>query len=71
MDYLQFDRHVPGCGGHWRPVIPHHQAGLSMAQAILALEPPPSVRSLAQSIVTSQQSEIAYLQALLNNKASK
>lgn len=39
-----------------------------MAQAILALEPPPSVRSLAQSIVTLQQSEIAYMQALLEQK---
>lgn len=49
-------------------MIRHHQAGVAMAQAILERDPPPEVGSLAQSIVASQQSEIAYMQGLLEQK---
>ena len=49
-------------------MLAHHQAGVEMAQAMLERDPPPVVRSLAQSIVTSQQSEIAYMQDLLERK---
>jgi len=46
-------------------MIPHHQAGVAMAEGILARTQQSEVRALAQSIVYSQQSEIAYMQALL------
>lgn len=45
-------------------MIPHHQAGVVMAQAVLERTENPAVRSLAQSIVTSQQAEIGYLEQL-------
>lgn len=49
-------------------MIRHHAAGVAMAQAILERDPPPAVGSLAQSIVASQQTEIAYMQDLLEQK---
>lgn len=49
-------------------MIPHHQAGVAMAQAILERTQHPVVRNLAQSIINAQQSEIAYMQDLLEQK---
>ncbi|MEO9249134.1 DUF305 domain-containing protein [Citricoccus nitrophenolicus] len=46
-------------------MIPHHQAGTTMAEAALEQTDTPAVRSLAQSILTSQQSEIRYMEELL------
>ena len=46
-------------------MIPHHQAGATMAQAILERTDHPVVTSLAQSIATSQTSEIDYMEDLL------
>ena len=46
-------------------MIPHHQAGTAMAMAILERTDNPAVTSLAQSIATSQQSEIDYMEDLL------
>ncbi|PLC11436.1 DUF305 domain-containing protein [Kocuria flava] len=46
-------------------MISHHQAGSSMATAILERTDNPAVTSLAQSIATSQSSEIEYMEGLL------
>jgi len=49
-------------------MIPHHRAGVEMAQAVLARSEQPAVRALAQAIVNAQESEITYMQALLQQK---
>ncbi|MGH8910654.1 MAG: DUF305 domain-containing protein, partial [Egibacteraceae bacterium] len=46
-------------------MIPHHQAGVEMAQAALDRTRRPEVRRLAQAIVAAQQREIAALRDLL------
>ena len=46
-------------------MIPHHQAGAAMAEAVLERTENPVVTSLAQSIATSQTSEIKYMEDLL------
>lgn len=48
-----------------RLMIPHHRAGVVMAQALLDRSQHPQMRALAQSVVNSQQSEITYMQDLL------
>ena len=52
-------------------MIPHHQAAIVMAEAILERSDEPSVRSFALSIVTSQQGEIAAMRAMLAARGSK
>jgi uncharacterized protein (DUF305 family) len=49
-------------------MIPHHRAGVAMAQAVLDRSAQPAVRALAQAIVKAQESEINYMQALLQQK---
>lgn len=49
-------------------MIPHHRAGLTMAQAILEQTKQPEVRALAQSIVNAQQSEIDAMQIMLQER---
>jgi uncharacterized protein (DUF305 family) len=49
-------------------MIPHHQAGIAMADAILARTQRPEVRLLAESIRTAQASEIEAMQDLLRRK---
>lgn len=49
-------------------MIPHHQAGTTMAQAVLDRTDNEAVRALAQSIATSQQTEIRYLEQLLRTR---
>jgi len=49
-------------------MIPHHRAGVIMAQAVLDRSEQPAVRALAQAIVRAQESEITYMQALLQQK---
>lgn len=51
-----------------RLMIPHHQAAIPMAEAVLERTDRPEVRRLAQKIVTSQQAEIRGMQALLQRK---
>lgn len=48
-------------------MIPHHEAGVEMARAALALFPESDTaeRSLAQAVVSSQTSELAVLRSLL------
>ena len=43
-------------------MIPHHQAGVHMAEAIVASTDVLAVRALAQSMITAQQSEIQALE---------
>lgn len=49
-------------------MIPHHRAGVIMALAVLDRSEQPAVRALAQAIVRAQESEITYMQALLQQK---
>lgn len=49
-------------------MIPHHEAAVIMAEAVLARSTNPAVVDLAQSIKASQQSEIDYLKQLLQNR---
>lgn len=51
-----------------RLMIPHHQAGVAMGQAVLDRTSRPEVRRLAEAIVASQQTEIAGMQELLQRK---
>lgn len=49
-------------------MIRHHEGGVIMAQEILGQTDRPEVLRLAQAIVTSQQSEIQTLQAMLTTR---
>lgn len=55
-------------GEFLRLMILHHRAGVHMAEAILAQSDRPEVRSLAQSIVDAQTSEVTVMQELLAQK---
>jgi uncharacterized protein (DUF305 family) len=46
-------------------MIRHHQAGVTMAQAIVDRSDNVAVTSLARSVITAQQSEVDYMFALL------
>jgi uncharacterized protein (DUF305 family) len=46
-------------------MIPHHEAAISMAQQALAQAAHSEIKTLAQSIITTQQSEIAEMQGYL------
>ncbi len=46
-------------------MIPHHTAGIAMAQAVLERTTVPVVRELAQAIIATQQREIDELQQIL------
>ena len=46
-------------------MIAHHQGAVAMAQQVLTTTTDPAVKKLAESIVTSQQAEIATMQGLL------
>jgi uncharacterized protein (DUF305 family) len=52
-------------------MIPHHRAGVIMAQAILERTHRPEVRALAHAIVNSQQNEIDYMNDLLQRRGSQ
>ena len=51
-----------------RLMIPHHQAALMMAEAVLERSDRPEVRRLAQKIAISQQAEIRGMQGLLERR---
>lgn len=46
-------------------MIPHHRAGVHMAQAALQLAGTPAARTLATGIISSQQAEITQMRAML------
>jgi len=48
-------------------MIPHHQAALEMARAVLPTTKDATVKRWAQSIITSQQAEIGTMTALLKS----
>jgi uncharacterized protein (DUF305 family) len=50
-------------------MIAHHHGGVEMAEAVLDRSRERVVRTLATGIVTSQSSEIDYMQALLDERA--
>src|SRR5215204_14977 len=51
-------------------MIPHHQGAIDMAKAVLLVTPDPRIRSLAQSIITEQQSEIELMKRLLGETST-
>ena len=48
-------------------MIPHHQGAISMAQQALAQAEHPEIKTLAQGIVTTQQTEITEMQGYLRD----
>jgi uncharacterized protein (DUF305 family) len=52
-------------------MIPHHQAGVDMAEAVLQRTDRPEVVTLAQAIVTAQQNEITLMRDLLEQKGAE
>ena len=49
-------------------MIPHHQAGIEMAEYALANATDPQVQNLAQRIVQAQTAEIKALQDMLDDR---
>lgn len=49
-------------------MIPHHQSGVAMAEAILQRSDQPVVRDLAQSMIDGQRKEVELMQELLQQK---
>ena len=48
-------------------MIPHHEAAITMAQQALAQAEHPEIKTLAQSIVTTQRTEITEMQSYLRD----
>jgi uncharacterized protein (DUF305 family) len=51
-------------------MIPHHQGAIEMAKAVLLTTNDASIRNLAQSIITEQQSEIELMKRLLGEAST-
>ncbi len=49
-------------------LIPHHEAALQMAEAVLEKTDRSEVEQLATAIIASQQAEIREIQSLLRNR---
>ena len=54
-----------------RLMIPHHQAAVPMAEAVLEETDRPEVRQLAGAIVASQKAEIEVMRDLLAERGAK
>src|ERR1700732_455022 len=54
-----------------RLMLPHHQAAIDMAKTQLLYGQDPQMRSLAQEIITDQQSEIELMQLWLRQREAK
>ncbi|MEV6984646.1 DUF305 domain-containing protein [Sphaerisporangium sp. NPDC051017] len=52
-------------------MIRHHEGGVQMARGVLSLTNRPEVRTMAQHIVDTQDSEIAYMTELLQARDAK
>lgn len=48
-----------------RQMIPHHESAVIMAQMLLAANPRPELKTLAENIITAQQKEISDMKAWL------
>lgn len=48
-----------------RQMIPHHESAVIMAQMLLASNPRPELKTLAENIITAQQKEIGDMKAWL------
>ncbi len=54
-----------------RGMIPHHQAAIDMAKALLEYGDDPEIRSLAQAVIVAQEGEIKQLEAWLAANGTK
>jgi uncharacterized protein (DUF305 family) len=54
-----------------RLMIPHHQAAVPMAEAVLDETDRPEVRQLAEAIVASQKAEIEVMRGMLEERGAK
>lgn len=74
MDHMMMDMDVAPTGDvdrdFARMMIPHHQGGIDMAQALLRHGKNPRLRALAQAIVTKQQEEIVLMRQILGDGAA-
>lgn len=51
-----------------RAMIPHHQGAVDMAKIVLVFGKDPGIKKLAESIVKSQEAEIAFMSEWLKKK---
>jgi uncharacterized protein (DUF305 family) len=50
-------------------MIPHHRGAVDMAKTLLAFGKDPELRKLAEGIIKAQESEIAFMEAWLQQNA--